>query len=218
MTLYRPRIRGLRQLRIQPSLVMRNDHKDHQQHQENINQRNDIRLRRNTTLTTNQHSHESPRKDFPARELSHPANEQNGNYWPASSLAVIKPILSIPAPRMISMARATSLNITSLSPLTKAIFSARSLKISSMRGPRRSQVVSSWLILSLPLLAIWTTTVLFSSSTFCCWFGEGCGTSVSKPLGTTGEMTMKIMLRTRRISISGTTLGDESAPPLSPPT
>src|SRR6266853_3437825 len=95
------------------------------------------------------------------------------NYWPASSLAVIKPSLSMPAPRMTSMARATSMNSTSLSPLTKAIFSARSLKISSMRGPRRSQVVSSLLILSLPLLAIWTTTVLFSSSTFCCWFGEG---------------------------------------------
>src|SRR5438132_6424434 len=71
MTLYRPRLRGLRQLRIQPGLVMRNDHKDHQQHQQNINQRNDIRLRRNATLTTNQHSHESPRKKICLREDSH---------------------------------------------------------------------------------------------------------------------------------------------------
>src|SRR5882672_6180218 len=55
----------------------------------------------------------------------------------------------------------------------KAIFSARSLKICSMRGPRPSQVVSSLLILSLPFFSTWTTTVLFSSSTFCCWFGEG---------------------------------------------
>src|SRR5260221_1573646 len=152
MTLYRPRIRGLRQLRIQPSPVMRNDHKDHQQHQENINQRNDIRLRRSTTLTTSQHSHESPRKDLPARGLSHPANEQNRNYWPASSLAVIKPILSIPAPRMISMALATSWNIASLSPFTKAIFSARSLKICSIRRPSCSQLESSWLIFTLPSL------------------------------------------------------------------
>src|SRR5438034_1280847 len=31
-------------------------------------------------------------------------------------------------------------------------------------------------------------------------------------------MTMKIMISTSRMSINGTTLGDESAPPFSPPT
>src|ERR1700737_3321926 len=94
-------------------------------------------------------------------------------YWPASNLAVIRPTLSITEPRMISMARATSPNSTSLSPLTKAIFSARSLKICSMRGPRLSQVESSLLILTLPLVSTCTTTVLFSSSTSCFWFGFG---------------------------------------------
>src|SRR5260370_32330397 len=117
------------------------------------------------------------RSKMPREEDSHiqrerveqaPPLQTEENYWPASSLAVIKPILSMPAPRMISMARGTSMHSTSLSPLTKAIFSARSLKICSMRGPSPSQVVSSLFILSLPFMAIWTTTDLFSSSTFCC--------------------------------------------------
>src|SRR5215467_10213179 len=139
-------------------------------------------------------------------------------YCPASSLAVIKPTLSIPEARMMSMARATSWNWMSLSPLTNATFSARSLKICSMRGPRPSQLESSLLILTLLSLVTCTTTVLFSRSWFCCWFGFGCGTSVSKPLGVSGVMTMKIIKSTSKISMSGTTFISAIAPPLFSPT
>src|SRR5713101_1671859 len=119
---------------------------------------------------------------------------------------------------MMSMARATSPNNTSLSPLTKAIFSARSLKICSRRGPRPSQVASSLLILTLPFINTCTTTVWFSNSWFCCWFGFGCGTRVSIPLGVSGVMTMKIISSTSRMSISGTTFISAIAPPLLSPT
>src|SRR5579859_2327871 len=119
---------------------------------------------------------------------------------------------------MMSMARATSANSTSLSPLTKAIFSARSLKICSMRGPRPSQVESSLLILTLPFISTCTTTVLFSNSWFCCWLGLGCGTRVSSPLGVRGVMTMKIINSTSRMSMSGTTFISAMAPPLLSPT
>src|SRR5215472_9626523 len=124
----------------------------------------------------------------------------------------MRPTLSMPAPFMISMARATSIKRTSLSPLTNATFSARSLKICSIRGPRVSQVVSSLLILSFPFCSTWTTTVLFSSSWFCCWLGEGCGTSASSPLGVSGVMTMKMIMSTNRMSINGTTFGDAIEP------
>src|SRR5499433_1755353 len=106
----------------------------------------------------------------------------------------------------------------SLSPLTKATFSARSLKICSMRGPRPSQLESSLLILTLPSLVTCTTTVLFSRSWFCCWFGFGCGTNVSKPFGVSGVMTMKIIKSTSKISMSGTTFISAIAPPLLSPT
>src|SRR5215510_5543932 len=106
----------------------------------------------------------------------------------------------------------------SLSPLTNATFSARSLKICSMRGPRPSQLESSLLILTLLSLVTCTTTVLFSRSWFCCWFGFGCGTSVSKPLGVSGVITMKIIKSTSKISISGTTFISAIAPPLLSPT
>src|SRR6266852_5290681 len=124
----------------------------------------------------------------------------------------------MPAPRMMSMARATSPNSTSLSPFTKAIFSARSLKICSMRGPRPSQVESSLLILTLPLVSTCTTTVWFSSSTSCFWLGFGCGTRVSSPLGVSGVMTMKMIRSTSKMSISGTTFISAIAPPLLSPT
>src|SRR5207247_11335098 len=48
--------------------------------------------------------------------------------------------------------------------------------------------------------------------------GQGGGTRLSRPFGVSGVMTMKIMISTSRMSINGTTLGDESAPPFSPPT
>src|SRR5712692_3673306 len=119
---------------------------------------------------------------------------------------------------MMSMARATSPNNTSLSPLTKAIFSARSLKICSRRGPRPSQVASSLLILTLPFINTCTTTVWFSNFWFCCWLGFGCVTRVSMPLGVSGVMTMKIISSTSRMSISGTTFISAIAPPLLSPT
>src|SRR5215831_1857647 len=106
----------------------------------------------------------------------------------------------------------------SLSPLTNATFSARSLKICSMRGPKPSQLESSLLILTLLSLVTCTTTVLFSRSWFCCWFGFGCGTSVSKPLGVSGVITMKIIKSTSKISMSGTTFISAIAPPLLSPT
>src|ERR1700680_2715379 len=53
----------------------------------------------------------------------------------------------------------------------------------------------------------------------CCWFGgAGCGTSASRPFGVSGVITMKIMIRTNRISISGTTFIVAISPPLFPPT
>ena len=73
-------------------------------------------------------------------------------------------------------------------------------------------MVSSWLILSLPFISTCTTTVLFSSSTSCCLFGEGCGTIASKPFGVRGVMTMKMMISTSKISMSGTTFGVDNAP------
>ena len=124
----------------------------------------------------------------------------------------------MPAARMISMARATSAKSTESSPLTKAILSARSLKICSRRPCKPSQVASSWLILSLPPAVTCTTTVLLSSSWLCCWFGEGCGTSVSKPFGVSGVITMKMMISTRRMSINGTTFMSAIWPPDFPPT
>src|SRR5271170_242069 len=54
----------------------------------------------------------------------------------AGRLAVIRPTLSIPAPRRMSTARATCTNSTASSPWTKATFSARRLKISSRREPK----------------------------------------------------------------------------------
>src|SRR6267154_2058334 len=75
-------------------------------------------------------------------------------YFPASRLAVINPTLSMPDKRMISMALATWANSTASSPLTKATFSARSLKTSDSRGPSESQVASSSLIFSFPVSRI----------------------------------------------------------------
>src|SRR6202040_2979995 len=141
---------------------MRDDHEDDQQHQQNIDQRDHIYIGNDPVPAHNYaHAHESPRETkFPCEEDSHmPARNPNESYCPASSLAVIKPTLSMPAPRMTSIARATDMNSTSLSPLTNATFSARSLKICSMRGPRASQLASSLLILSLSPFRTWTTTV-----------------------------------------------------------
>ncbi len=55
-------------------------------------------------------------------------------------------------------------------------------------------------------------------SWFCCWFGLGCGTSVSKPFGVNGVITMKMISSTSRMSISGTTFISAIAPPLLSPT
>ena len=141
------RWRGIRQRQLryfcpQTRLMMRDDHEDHQQHQQNIDQRNHIHFRNDSAIgTTNRHAHESPRCTAfaPRGGLSQPCENPEKRqrdedaalnmYWPASILAVIRPTLSMPLARMISMARATLANSTSLSPFTKAIFSARSLKI-----------------------------------------------------------------------------------------
>src|SRR5579863_9814714 len=93
------------------------------------------------------------------------------DYFPASRLAVISPTLSIPEPRMTSMARATSAKRTLSSPLTNATFSARSLKTSVRRGPSESQVASSSLIFSLPVSRICTTIVFCKVCGCCCWLG-----------------------------------------------
>src|ERR1700678_547359 len=47
--------------------------------------------------------------------------------------------------------------------------------------------------------------------------GVGCGTSASKPCGVVGVMTIKIIISTRRTSISGTMFGSDIEP-LLPPT
>src|ERR1700675_3999454 len=47
--------------------------------------------------------------------------------------------------------------------------------------------------------------------------GDGCGTRASRPCGVVGEITMKIMMSTSRISINGTTFISETTP-LDPPT
>src|SRR5665213_336053 len=53
----------------------------------------------------------------------------------------------------------------------------------------------------------------------CCWFGgAGCGTSAFKPFGVNGVITMKMMIRTKRISIRGTTFIVAIEPPCFPPT
>ena len=141
-------------LRLQTQLLVRNDHKDDQQHEQNLNQQTTFisnRIPRSEPPTSIPTSHLATEACPARRTLTSPkAQPQKGSrretYCPASSFAVIRPTLSMPEPRMMSMARATSANSTSLSPLTKATFSARSLKICSMRGPRSSQVESSLLI------------------------------------------------------------------------
>src|SRR5580698_9946436 len=50
----------------------------------------------------------------------------------------------------------------------------------------------------------------------CCGFLGGWGTSASRPLGVTGTITMKIISKTRRISIMGVTLISPIAPPPPP--
>ena len=104
-------------------------------------------------------------------------------YFPASRLAVIKPTLSMPELRMMSMALATSAKRTASSPLTKATFSARSLKTSERRGPSVSQVASSSLIFSFPVSSNLHHDRLLLECVCCCfWFGgAGCGTSASRP-------------------------------------
>jgi len=83
-----------------------------------------------------------------------PPGKPDRTYFPASRLAVINPTLSMPEPRMMSMALATSAKRTASSPLTKATFSARSLNTSDRRGPSESQVASSSLIFSFPVSRI----------------------------------------------------------------
>jgi len=147
---------------------MRNDHKNHQQHQKNINQRNDVRIRRNTTLTAKLHSHESPRMNC-QREDSHIQRTKNGELtawlraWQLSSQSC-----PIPAPRMMSMARATSMKSASLSPLTNAIFFRALLE--NLLDARAKLIEARIFLIDLDfaVLGNWTTTVLFSSSMFCC--------------------------------------------------
>src|SRR5713101_2951180 len=50
----------------------------------------------------------------------------------------------------------------------------------------------------------------------CSLFGDGWGTRASSPLGVRGVMTMKMISRTRRMSISGTTFISAIAPLLVP--
>src|SRR5579872_4254962 len=51
---------------------------------------------------------------------------------------------------------------------------------------------------------------------FCVFGGAGCGTRASRPLGVSGVITMKIISRTRRMSISGTTFIEAIAPFFAP--
>src|ERR1700732_540310 len=60
--------------------------------------------------------------------------------------------------------------------------------------------------------------VFASTSGFSFTFGgDGCGTSVSRPCGVVGVITINMMIRTSSTSISGTMFGSEIAP-LLPPT
>src|SRR5580704_15964159 len=71
---------------------------------------------------------------------------------------------------------------------------------------------------TLPLEVTCTTIVLDSRSLSGLVFGGvGWGTSASKPCGTVGVITMKIMMSTRSTSINGTILGSDIEP-LLPPT
>src|SRR3984957_17081708 len=71
---------------------------------------------------------------------------------------------------------------------------------------------------TLPFEVTCTTIVLDSRSLSGLVFGGvGWGTSASKPCGTVGVMTMKIMMSTRSTSINGTILGSDIEP-LLPPT
>src|SRR4029077_1293833 len=63
------RIRLLRDVRLQPHLRMLNDHEYDQQHQQNVNQRNDVDCNEGSTFRSiNCDSHEPPRTKLPPRE------------------------------------------------------------------------------------------------------------------------------------------------------
>src|SRR5215471_11009215 len=56
---------------------MSGDHKDHQEHQQDVNQRDDVRIRDNTALAASRHAHESPRlgAHLPRGGLAQPAKK-----------------------------------------------------------------------------------------------------------------------------------------------
>src|SRR6266700_3537155 len=73
--LFPGRRRLLGNLRIKADVTRRDDHKDHQEHEKDIDQRNNIGIRDDTTLTAKHYSHESPRRgtNAPRGGLSQPA-------------------------------------------------------------------------------------------------------------------------------------------------
>jgi hypothetical protein len=103
--------RWLRQARRQSHLLVRDDHEDDQKHQQNVDQRNHILSDTIPRLTAQKEptSHLASR-NTPAEEDSHNPRNRKKTYWPASSLAVIRPTRSMPACFIKSMALATSMN------------------------------------------------------------------------------------------------------------
>src|SRR6266487_1020163 len=73
--LFPRRRRLLGNLRIKADVVRRDDHKNHQEHEKDIDQRNNVGIRDDTTLTAKYYSHESPRRgaNAPRGGLSQPA-------------------------------------------------------------------------------------------------------------------------------------------------
>jgi len=121
---------------------------------------------------------------------------------------VISPTLSMAgAAHDIDCARATLAKTAHrYRLLTKAIFSARSLKICSMRGPRLSQVESFVIDFHLAVGQHldhygFVLEFLVPASDW----DFGCGTNVSRPFGVSGVITMKMIRSTSKMSMSGTT-------------
>src|SRR5690242_18110500 len=71
-------------------------------------------------------------------------------------------------------------------------------------------------MLTLPSALTTTTMVVSFCCCCCCFFGGGCGTSAAMPVGVVGVMAMKMMISTRRTSISGTTFGSDIELPCPP--
>src|SRR5712692_8387454 len=91
--------RGLRDHGVEaPLRQRRNHHEDDDQHQQDINQRHDVHVRHRAALPS----------AYVQAHWGYSSPGWRSLYCPASSFAVIRPTLSMPEPRMMSMARATS--------------------------------------------------------------------------------------------------------------